>query len=109
MFAPVDTAFAKIDAATMTTLTTDAPLLSGILTYHVVPGKLSPTEVVGTHPTANGAHPYRHRFRRQPDGQRGERDLRRGADQERDRLPDRHRAHAAGQLTEHPRGRSQVC
>ena len=55
VFAPVDTAFAKIDAATMTTLTTDAPLLSGILTYHVVPGQLSPTQVVGVHPTANGA------------------------------------------------------
>lgn len=55
VFAPVDEAFAKIDAATMTTLTTDAPLLSGILTYHVVPGQLSPTEVVGEHPTANGA------------------------------------------------------
>jgi len=55
VFAPVDTALAKIDAATMTTLTTDAPLLSGILTYHVVPGQLSPTAVVGVHPTANGA------------------------------------------------------
>jgi len=55
VFAPVDEAFAKIDAATMTTLTTDAPLLSGILTYHVVPGQLSPAEVVGEHPTANGA------------------------------------------------------
>jgi pentapeptide MXKDX repeat protein len=55
VFAPVDTASAKIDAATMTTLTTDAPLLSGILTYHVVPGQLSPTAVVGVHPTANGA------------------------------------------------------
>ena len=29
VFAPVDTAFAKIDAATMTTLTTDAPLTVG--------------------------------------------------------------------------------
>jgi len=55
VFAPVDTAFAKIDAATMTKLTTDSALLSGILTYHVVPGELSPTEVVGTHTTANGA------------------------------------------------------
>ncbi len=63
VFAPVDTAFAKIDAATMTTLTTDAPLLSRILTYHVVPGQLSPTEVVGTHPTANGRHPDGHRIR----------------------------------------------
>jgi uncharacterized surface protein with fasciclin (FAS1) repeats len=55
VFAPVDAAFAKIDAATMDSLTTNAALLSGILTYHVVPGQLSPTEVVGTHPTANGA------------------------------------------------------
>jgi uncharacterized surface protein with fasciclin (FAS1) repeats len=35
--------------------TTDAGLLSGILTYHVVPGRLSPGEVVGTHRTVNGA------------------------------------------------------
>ncbi len=55
VFAPVDAAFAKIDATTMDSLTTNAALLSGILTYHVVPGKLSPSEVVGTHPTANGA------------------------------------------------------
>ncbi len=55
VFAPVDDAFKKIDAATMTKLTTDAKLLSGILTYHVVPGQLSPSDVVGTHVTANGA------------------------------------------------------
>ena len=55
VFAPVDDAFAKIDAATMTKLTTDSALLTGILTYHVVPGQLSPSEVVGTHATANGA------------------------------------------------------
>jgi uncharacterized surface protein with fasciclin (FAS1) repeats len=55
VFAPVDAAFAKVDATTMESLTTNAALLSGILTYHVVPGRLSPAEVVGTHPTANGA------------------------------------------------------
>jgi len=54
VFAPVDSAFAKIDATTMTTLTTDSALLSKILTYHVVPGQLSPTDVVGTHATAEG-------------------------------------------------------
>ncbi len=54
VFAPVDDAFKKIDSATMTTLTTDSALLTKILTYHVVPGQLSPTEVVGTHPTAEG-------------------------------------------------------
>ncbi len=55
VFAPVDEAFGKVDPATMTKLTTDATLLTSILTYHVVPGQLSPTQVVGTHPTANGA------------------------------------------------------
>ena len=55
VFAPVDEAFATIDAATMDTLKTDADLLSGILTYHVVPGRLDPSAVVGTHETANGA------------------------------------------------------
>ncbi len=54
VFAPVDSAFAKIDAATMTTLTTDSALLSKILTYHVVPGQLSPSEVVGTLTTVEG-------------------------------------------------------
>ena len=54
VFAPVDSAFAKLDAATMTKLTTDSALLRKVLTYHVVPGKLSPSEVVGTHTTAEG-------------------------------------------------------
>lgn len=55
VFAPVDTAFAAIDAGTMDTLKTNAELLNGILTYHVVAGRLDPSQVVGTHPTVNGA------------------------------------------------------
>ncbi|MBE0011530.1 MULTISPECIES: fasciclin domain-containing protein [unclassified Arthrobacter] len=55
VFAPTDDAFAKIDEATLETLGTDADLLSSILTYHVVPGQLSPDEVAGTHTTVNGA------------------------------------------------------
>jgi uncharacterized surface protein with fasciclin (FAS1) repeats len=54
VFAPVDDAVAKIDAATIETLKTDDALLSKILTYHVVPGQLSPDEVVGTHTTVQG-------------------------------------------------------
>ncbi|WP_022894112.1 fasciclin domain-containing protein [Agromyces subbeticus] len=54
VFAPVDDAFAKIDPATIETLKTDAALLSTILTYHVVPGQLSPDEVVGTQTTVQG-------------------------------------------------------
>lgn len=54
VFAPVDDAFAKIDAATIETLQTDSELLTSILTYHVVPGQLSPDEVVGTQTTVQG-------------------------------------------------------
>jgi uncharacterized surface protein with fasciclin (FAS1) repeats len=54
VFAPVDSAFAKIDAATMTTLGTDDALLSKILTYHVVPGQIAPDAIVGTHTTVAG-------------------------------------------------------
>lgn len=47
VFAPVDTAFAKIPAATVNTLKTNDALLTKILTYHVVPGQLDPSSVVG--------------------------------------------------------------
>jgi uncharacterized surface protein with fasciclin (FAS1) repeats len=54
VFAPTDDAFKKIDPATIETLKTDAPLLTSILTYHVIPGRLSPAQVVGTHKTVEG-------------------------------------------------------
>lgn len=54
VFAPVDDAFAKIDAATIETLKTDDALLSKILTYHVVPGQITPDKIVGTHATVQG-------------------------------------------------------
>jgi uncharacterized surface protein with fasciclin (FAS1) repeats len=55
IFAPTDDAFAKIDPATIDTLKTDAPMLTNILTYHVVPGRVSPDQVAGTHVTVQGA------------------------------------------------------
>ncbi|MFI6831629.1 fasciclin domain-containing protein [Kribbella sp. NPDC050241] len=51
VFAPVDDAFKKIPAATVNTLKTNDALLTKILTYHVVPGQLDPSAVVGTHAT----------------------------------------------------------
>lgn len=54
VFAPVDDAFKKIDAATIETLKTDDALLSKILTYHVVPGQITPDNIVGTHKTVQG-------------------------------------------------------
>lgn len=55
VFAPVDDAFAKIDAATIETLKTDSALLTSILTYHVVPGQIEPADIPGMHTTVNGA------------------------------------------------------
>lgn len=54
VFAPTDDAFAKIDPATIDSLKTDADTLTKILTYHVVPGQLTPDQVVGTHTTVEG-------------------------------------------------------
>ncbi|WP_115788237.1 fasciclin domain-containing protein [Arthrobacter silvisoli] len=54
VFAPVDDAFAKVDAATIAKLKTDAQLLNKILTYHVVPGQLTPDQVIGKHKTVQG-------------------------------------------------------
>ncbi|MFQ4149209.1 fasciclin domain-containing protein [Arthrobacter sp. LAPM80] len=54
VFAPVDDAFAKIPAATIDGLKTDSATLTSILTYHVVPGQLSPDKIDGVHATAEG-------------------------------------------------------
>ncbi|MET0590100.1 MAG: fasciclin domain-containing protein [Naasia sp.] len=57
VFAPVDDAFAKIPAETINTLATEegGATLTSILTYHVVPGQISPDDIDGTHTTVNGA------------------------------------------------------
>jgi uncharacterized surface protein with fasciclin (FAS1) repeats len=54
VFAPVDEAFAAVDEATVETLSTDADLLTTVLTYHVVEGQLSPEEIVGEQTTLQG-------------------------------------------------------
>ena len=54
VFAPTDDAFAKLPQSTIDSLKTDSPGLTNILTYHVVPGQLSPSSVDGTHQTVQG-------------------------------------------------------
>jgi len=54
VFAPVDDAFAAIPEADLTALAGDADNLSTVLTYHVVPGQISPDEIAGTHTTVQG-------------------------------------------------------
>ena len=50
VFAPVDDAFAELPEKTVNALAQpdDADMLTTILTYHVVPGQLSPDEIAGT-------------------------------------------------------------
>ena len=50
----MDEAFAKVPAATLKTLKTDGPLLTKILTYHVVAGQISPAEIAGQQKTVEG-------------------------------------------------------
>ena len=45
VFAPNDDAFAKLPPGTITTLVQNIPQLTRILTYHVVPGKLTKADL----------------------------------------------------------------
>ena len=55
VFAPTDAAFNKLPASTIDHLKTDANMLKSILTYHVVPGQLSPAQVDGSHNSVQGS------------------------------------------------------
>lgn len=46
VFAPTDEAFAKVPAEALSALLKDKKALSGVLTYHVVPGKVMAADVV---------------------------------------------------------------
>ncbi len=46
VFAPTDDAFAKLPAGTVDALLKDVPKLKGILTYHVVSGKVMAADVM---------------------------------------------------------------
>jgi uncharacterized surface protein with fasciclin (FAS1) repeats len=56
VFAPVDDAFAKLPAETVTALMQpeNAALLTSILTYHVVPGQILPADIDGELTTVEG-------------------------------------------------------
>jgi uncharacterized surface protein with fasciclin (FAS1) repeats len=57
VFAPVNSAFDKIDPATLEGVLADVDALTGILTYHVIPEQLSSADLVagGAFATVNGA------------------------------------------------------
>jgi uncharacterized surface protein with fasciclin (FAS1) repeats len=54
VFAPANSAFEKIPSATLKGVLADNAQLTKILTYHVVPGRLSPDQLAGTHKTLEG-------------------------------------------------------
>jgi uncharacterized surface protein with fasciclin (FAS1) repeats len=56
VFAPTNDAFEAVPAETMDAAMADpSGLLTTVLTYHVVPGRLSPDQLAGTHTTLQGA------------------------------------------------------
>ncbi|MBF9067187.1 fasciclin domain-containing protein [Streptacidiphilus fuscans] len=56
VFAPANSAFAKIPTATLNSVLNNKAELTKILSYHVVPGQLSPTQLAGTHKTLEGSN-----------------------------------------------------
>jgi uncharacterized surface protein with fasciclin (FAS1) repeats len=54
VFAPANSAFEKIPAETLNGVVNDDAALKKVLTYHVVPGRLSPEQLAGTHATLQG-------------------------------------------------------
>ena len=54
VFAPYNDAFAKIPAADLNAVLADNAQLTKILTYHVVPERLAPEDLAGTHKTLQG-------------------------------------------------------
>jgi uncharacterized surface protein with fasciclin (FAS1) repeats len=53
VFAPTDEAFAQLPAGTVEALLNDIPTLTAILTYHVVPGRVTSADLVNS----GGAQP----------------------------------------------------
>ncbi|MDX6324921.1 MAG: hypothetical protein QOK15_1275 [Nocardioidaceae bacterium] len=54
VFAPVDAAFAKVPAKTLKVLKSNPDLLTKVLTYHVVPGQVAPSNIDGMQKTVEG-------------------------------------------------------
>ena len=54
VFAPANSAFQKIPQSTLNGVLNDDAALKKVLTYHVVPGRLSPDQLAGTHKTLEG-------------------------------------------------------
>jgi uncharacterized surface protein with fasciclin (FAS1) repeats len=54
VLAPANPAFEAVPADVLTPLLDDTPRLTALLTHHVIPGRLTPGELAGTHTTLSG-------------------------------------------------------
>lgn len=54
VFAPVDEAFEAIPEEDLGALAADSDALTGVLTYHVLPGQIAPEDIAGVHTTVEG-------------------------------------------------------
>ncbi|MFW3172602.1 fasciclin domain-containing protein [Geodermatophilus sp. CPCC 206100] len=54
VLAPANTAFEAVPADVLNPLLGDTPRLTALLTHHVIPGRLAPGELGGTHTTLSG-------------------------------------------------------
>ena len=100
VFAPTNDAFAAMDKATLDKAMADpSGLLTKVLTYHVVPGRLTPETLAGTHKTLAGSDLTVEGSGNELQGQRqGHGRLRQRPDRQRDRLHHRRRPPPAGEL-----------
>lgn len=55
VIAPTDDAFADVPKDDLDALAKDSDMLTKVLTYHVIPGQLSPDEIAGEHETVEGS------------------------------------------------------
>lgn len=55
VIAPTDDAFGDVPKDDLDALAKDSDMLSKVLTYHVIPGQLSPDEIAGEHETVEGS------------------------------------------------------
>ncbi|WP_231443731.1 fasciclin domain-containing protein [Brevibacterium zhoupengii] len=55
VIAPIDDAFADVPKDDLDALAKDSDMLTKVLTYHVIPGQLSPDEIAGEHETVEGS------------------------------------------------------
>jgi uncharacterized surface protein with fasciclin (FAS1) repeats len=53
VLAPANPAFEAVPADALNALLADTPQLTTVLTHHVIPGRLTPEELAGTHTTLN--------------------------------------------------------